>query len=218
MYTACFCEENIWHLCRRVEMDSGAATPPVTEPTTNSIFEADVVAASSSRSSSISCVDTSSSVSGVGGSGDACTHPGTSHTEVLESSMAALALDAPSAVAPVPAGLCAPLPAAAVSLMSRQPTLRTQTQQPPPTQSSQQSSRSRVLVISSKARATPLWHQKSARSRNDSVLWDYHVVLEQHGLIYDYDTTLPFPCPLEHYVEQTFCPGMDLPQEHMQVR
>ena len=58
-----------------------------------------------------------------------------------------------------------------------------------------------------------LWYQKAARFEGDPVVWDYHVVLllrprqtveesakfnENDGTIswvYDFDTTLPVPCP-----------------------
>ncbi|MDX9802191.1 MAG: hypothetical protein RBT69_12745 [Spirochaetia bacterium] len=38
------------------------------------------------------------------------------------------------------------------------------------------------------------------------VLWDYHVVLHTDSLIYDFDSTLPFPCPADQYLCNTFLP------------
>lgn len=61
-----------------------------------------------------------------------------------------------------------------------------------------------VVVISSPSRATPLWKQRAAGDTEEPVFWDYHVILVRDGRVFDLDTTLPFPCPLEEYVDETF--------------
>jgi hypothetical protein len=74
----------------------------------------------------------------------------------------------------------------------------------------------RVVMVASLGDAVPLWCQRAAPAPGEVVLWDYHVFLAVSGaspLIYDLDTTLPFPCPLEVYVAQTFGPGRDAPTE-----
>jgi hypothetical protein len=53
-----------------------------------------------------------------------------------------------------------------------------------------------------------LWRQKASRRSDGLVVWDYHVILlektTQGGLIYDLDTTLPYPSSLTSYVKETF--------------
>uniref|UniRef100_A0A8C4NE84 Protein N-terminal glutamine amidohydrolase n=1 Tax=Eptatretus burgeri TaxID=7764 RepID=A0A8C4NE84_EPTBU len=62
-----------------------------------------------------------------------------------------------------------------------------------------------VVFISNDAKRTPLWMQRSRRGSDEFVLWDYHVILlhvaQDQSLVYDLDTTLPFPCSLEIYVQ-----------------
>lgn len=36
------------------------------------------------------------------------------------------------------------------------------------------------------------------------VVWDYHVVLLMDGMVYDLDTRLDFPTPLERWLDATF--------------
>lgn len=64
-----------------------------------------------------------------------------------------------------------------------------------------------VVFISSISRNTPLQYQKSAKD-GLPVWWDYHVILmaSRHGkhLIYDFDTTLPFPSKASEYLSKTF--------------
>ncbi|MEQ9301964.1 MAG: hypothetical protein RIF33_25515 [Cyclobacteriaceae bacterium] len=64
-----------------------------------------------------------------------------------------------------------------------------------------------VLFVSSLSRNSPLQFQKSAQG-GLPVWWDYHVILlaskGQHHQIYDFDTTLPFPCEAKQYLTSTF--------------
>jgi hypothetical protein len=66
----------------------------------------------------------------------------------------------------------------------------------------------RVLFVSSLSRNTPLQFQKSALSEEQPVWWDYHVILWTSGIgkdfIYDFDSTLPFPCEANQYLTETF--------------
>ncbi|DBA99233.1 TPA: hypothetical protein ACH3X3_011847 [Trebouxia sp. C0006] len=62
-----------------------------------------------------------------------------------------------------------------------------------------------VAFISNLARQVPLWQQKASKRSDGFVLWDYHVVVLQEGeqdcLVWDLDTTLPFPCTLLAYAD-----------------
>ncbi|GAB6040952.1 protein N-terminal glutamine amidohydrolase [Endothiovibrio diazotrophicus] len=66
-----------------------------------------------------------------------------------------------------------------------------------------------VLLISSPAHQVALLHQRAGDDHN-LALWDYHVVLhariDDEERIYDFDTTLPFPCPAARYLDETFPP------------
>lgn len=74
-----------------------------------------------------------------------------------------------------------------------------------------------VVWVTSEARATPCWSQRAARD-GGPVLWDYHVFLvvdaAAGALVYDLDTRLPFPCPAERYLAETFARGITLPAAH----
>uniref|UniRef100_A0A0L8I3D4 Protein N-terminal glutamine amidohydrolase n=1 Tax=Octopus bimaculoides TaxID=37653 RepID=A0A0L8I3D4_OCTBM len=51
----------------------------------------------------------------------------------------------------------------------------------------------------------PIWHQKIGKP-NEPVVWDYHVIflwrLEGESYVYDLDSSLPFPCKLEMYINE----------------
>lgn len=65
----------------------------------------------------------------------------------------------------------------------------------------------KVLIISNQAKNCPFYNQKSTLG-DLPVWWDYHVVLlASKGathLIYDFDSILEFPTPLNSYIEGTF--------------
>ncbi|TFK72181.1 hypothetical protein BDN72DRAFT_763693 [Pluteus cervinus] len=74
-----------------------------------------------------------------------------------------------------------------------------------------------VMFISNHTKTVALWRQKLAKEEDDPVVWDYHVILvlrERKGeaeppvksWVYDFDSTLAMPCPLELYVIETFRP------------
>ncbi|KAL0961942.1 hypothetical protein UPYG_G00333720 [Umbra pygmaea] len=65
-----------------------------------------------------------------------------------------------------------------------------------------------AVFISNEKRTIPIWKQKSSRE-GQPVVWDYHVVLlhqskQGPSFIYDLDTVLPFPCPLDVYNKEAF--------------
>jgi len=64
--------------------------------------------------------------------------------------------------------------------------------------------RTHVVVITSPESSTPIWFQRSAERPGAAVLWDYHVVVISDGLVYDLDTTLPYPCPFAEYSLNAF--------------
>ena len=62
----------------------------------------------------------------------------------------------------------------------------------------------RVVFISNARRRVAMWKQRAGGSQ--SVLWDYHVVLLAGGNVWDLDTTLGFPIPLDAWVRGSFHP------------
>jgi hypothetical protein len=66
----------------------------------------------------------------------------------------------------------------------------------------------RVLLISNAERRVALLRQRRGNGPHGLVVWDYHVVLRSLArggdLIYDYDTTLPFPTASADYLAATF--------------
>ncbi|CAN6808050.1 unnamed protein product [Brassica oleracea var. botrytis] len=67
----------------------------------------------------------------------------------------------------------------------------------------------------------PLWHQKASTRADGIVLWDYHVICVQRKkesdsepLVWDLDSTLPFPSPLASYVTETIQPSFQLFAEY----
>ncbi|KAJ0043508.1 hypothetical protein Pint_17888 [Pistacia integerrima] len=63
----------------------------------------------------------------------------------------------------------------------------------------------------------PLWHQKASKRADGITLWDYHVVCIQRKkdgdspcLVWDLDSSLPFPSPLTPYVSETIRPSFQL--------
>jgi protein N-terminal glutamine amidohydrolase len=64
-----------------------------------------------------------------------------------------------------------------------------------------------VLIISNDFKNCPFYAQKSGQGTSP-VWWDYHVVLlaykEDEHLLFDFDSTLPFPSSLSDYLRFTF--------------
>ncbi|KAG9131447.1 hypothetical protein Leryth_015278 [Lithospermum erythrorhizon] len=67
-----------------------------------------------------------------------------------------------------------------------------------------------AVFISNDKKQVPLWHQKASRRADGIVLWDYHVICVQKRkdgnsshLVFDLDSSLPFPSPLAYYISET---------------
>ncbi|XP_018476108.1 protein N-terminal glutamine amidohydrolase [Raphanus sativus] len=78
-----------------------------------------------------------------------------------------------------------------------------------------------VVFISNEKKQVPLWHQKASTRADGIVLWDYHVICVQRKkesdsepLVWDLDSTLPFPSPLPSYVADTIQPSFQLFPEY----
>ncbi|KAA8517106.1 hypothetical protein F0562_017399 [Nyssa sinensis] len=74
-----------------------------------------------------------------------------------------------------------------------------------------------VVFISNEKKQVPLWHQKASQRADGVVLWDYHVICVQRKkesssphLVWDLDSSLPFPSPLASYVSETIRPSFQL--------
>ncbi|CAM9517985.1 unnamed protein product, partial [Hapterophycus canaliculatus] len=66
-----------------------------------------------------------------------------------------------------------------------------------------------VVFVSNSARQVPIWFQRLADSRDEPVLWDYHVILlarhpHDGNWVYDLDSTLAFPSQAAMYMAQAF--------------
>ncbi|KAL0359534.1 UNVERIFIED_CONTAM: protein N-terminal glutamine amidohydrolase [Sesamum angustifolium] len=66
----------------------------------------------------------------------------------------------------------------------------------------------------------PLWHQKASPRADGVILWDYHVICVQKRkdsnlphLVWDLDSSLPFPSPLATYVAETIRPSFQKTHE-----
>jgi hypothetical protein len=62
-----------------------------------------------------------------------------------------------------------------------------------------------------------LWSQKLQRDYAVPVIWDYHVILHYPGKIYDFDSTLSFPCDVTEYIEKTLHPEVALKAEFQRL-
>ncbi|GIY44912.1 protein N-terminal glutamine amidohydrolase [Caerostris darwini] len=67
-----------------------------------------------------------------------------------------------------------------------------------------------AVFISNRNQSVPLWCQKSGTDENKLAVWDYHVIFiynasnDKGTLVFDLDSILPFPVPLEKYAPLTF--------------
>ena len=74
-----------------------------------------------------------------------------------------------------------------------------------------------VCFISNEARRAPVWCQTKGRPvAGGLVFWDYHVVVVQAAagrdpLVWDLDSTLPFPCALARYAREALHEELWLP-------
>ncbi|KAF2307934.1 hypothetical protein P3X46_004485 [Hevea brasiliensis] len=74
-----------------------------------------------------------------------------------------------------------------------------------------------VAFISNENKQVPLWHQKASKRADGIVLWDYHVIcIQRKGdgdspyVVWDLDSSLPFPSPLAVYISETIRPSFQL--------
>lgn len=74
-----------------------------------------------------------------------------------------------------------------------------------------------VIFISNENKQIPLWHQKASHRADGVILWDYHAICIQKRkdsnlphLVWDLDSSLPFPSPLSTYVSETIRPSFQL--------
>ncbi|THG00110.1 hypothetical protein TEA_012406 [Camellia sinensis var. sinensis] len=73
-----------------------------------------------------------------------------------------------------------------------------------------------VVFISNEKKQVPLWHQKASQRADGVVLWDFHVICIQRKkgdsspVVWDLDSSLPFPSPLASYVSETIRPSFQL--------
>ena len=71
--------------------------------------------------------------------------------------------------------------------------------------------------ISNPSKSVAVWCQQG-RGDEGLAVWDYHVILlavfgtglSKQFLVYDLDTTLPFPCQMEEYFQRAFRPDEDI--------
>jgi hypothetical protein len=73
-----------------------------------------------------------------------------------------------------------------------------------------------TLMISNPKQQVILFNQQ-ANPPNQPIIWDYHVILlakiKTQFFIFDFDTRLPFCCPLHYYIDHTFVTTEQLSQE-----
>ncbi|GMH34480.1 hypothetical protein BSKO_02314 [Bryopsis sp. KO-2023] len=68
-----------------------------------------------------------------------------------------------------------------------------------------------VVFLSNPMKRFPLFCQRSSEREGGLVVWDYHVILIQRppggsANVWDIDTTLEFPCPIDTYAAEALAP------------
>lgn len=66
-----------------------------------------------------------------------------------------------------------------------------------------------VVFISNSMQLVPMFHQRASSDPGKPCCWDYHVILQcvtprNEVLVYDIDSHLPYPTPLQVYLDQSF--------------
>lgn len=67
-----------------------------------------------------------------------------------------------------------------------------------------------VAFISNTMQYVPMFQQLASDNAESPVCWDYHVILlsltlpEKKVFVWDFDSRLPYPCPLSDYLKQSF--------------
>lgn len=73
-----------------------------------------------------------------------------------------------------------------------------------------------VAFISNKEKKIPLWCQSASKRLDGLVVWDYHVICIQKNdgdnghVVWDLDSTLPFPVAFKRYFSQAILPTFPL--------
>ncbi|CAL5422812.1 unnamed protein product [Camellia sinensis] len=68
-----------------------------------------------------------------------------------------------------------------------------------------------VVFISNEKKQVPPWPQKASQRADGVILWDYHAIcIQSSPLVWDLDSSLPFPSPLASYVSETIRPSFQL--------
>jgi hypothetical protein len=68
-----------------------------------------------------------------------------------------------------------------------------------------------VVFISNVRRQVAFWQQKASKEPDGLVVWDYHVVLVVGDQVWDLDTRLSLPAPVDVYAAGSFRP---VPREY----
>ena len=63
-----------------------------------------------------------------------------------------------------------------------------------------------AVFITNERKMCPIWEQRSSKEPGEPVVWDYHVIAATSTHVYDLDTTLPFPCDIDTYLQRSFRP------------
>ncbi|KAK1278844.1 Protein N-terminal glutamine amidohydrolase [Acorus gramineus] len=83
-----------------------------------------------------------------------------------------------------------------------------------------------VVFISNENRQVPLWCQKASKHVDGLVLWDYHVICIQSKrsrdrhtlpLVWDLDSSLPVPFPLNRYSNEVVRPSVSLHSKYKRL-
>ncbi|EPS70253.1 hypothetical protein M569_04510, partial [Genlisea aurea] len=80
-----------------------------------------------------------------------------------------------------------------------------------------------ILIVGFHHDQIPLWNQKASNRADGVILWDYHVICIQvrrnnlPRLVWDLDSTLPFPSPLPSYLDHTLRPSFKLFSDFVRV-
>ena len=81
-----------------------------------------------------------------------------------------------------------------------------------------------VLFVSNEEKCCPFLFQKASDDPLQPCFWDYHVIFltvskaDKKILIWDMDSTLPYPCSIEQYINQTFEWYLDLIKEEFREK
>lgn len=70
-----------------------------------------------------------------------------------------------------------------------------------------------AVFVSNPDKTCAVWAQRAAPAPGTPAVWDYHVIAVAAGFVYDLDTTLAFPSPVEAYLQGTFPLGEAVPDQ-----